>query len=54
MLPKYGRVFVGLSPSWGNASFANIIEHPNSEVEGYSVKLKGEELAKLDTSIGYP
>lgn len=53
-LPGWGRVFVGISPNWGNASFANIIEHPKSEVEGYAVRLTAEEIAKLDTSIGYP
>ena len=53
-LPGWGRVFVGLSPNWGNASFANIIEHAKSEVEGYAVKLRAEEIAKLDQSIGYP
>ena len=54
VLPAYGRVFVGLSPSWGNCSFANIIAHPKSEVEGYAVKLRPEDVSKLDTSIGYP
>jgi hypothetical protein len=54
ILPGYGRVFVGISPAWGNASFANIIVHPKSEVEGYAVKLKPDEISKLDTSIGYP
>ena len=45
---------MGVSPSWGNASFANIIQHAKSEVEGYAVKLRPEEISKLDTSIGYP
>lgn len=47
-LPGWGRVFVGMSPSWGNGSFANIIQHPKSEVEGYAVKLSPEEVKKLD------
>jgi hypothetical protein len=47
-LPGYGRVFVGISPSWGNASFANIIPHAKSEVEGYAVMLSREEIDKLD------
>ena len=51
-LPKYGRVFVGLSQSWQNASFAHIIQHEKSEVEGYAVKLRPEELVILDKSIG--
>ena len=53
-LPGYGRVFVGTSPSWGNASFANIIQHGKSEVEGYAVKLIPEEIDKVDKSIGVP
>jgi hypothetical protein len=46
--PGWGRVFVGISPSWGNASFANLLQHPKSEVEGYAVKLTPEEVKKLD------
>ena len=53
-LPGYGRVFTGMAPSWGKASVANIIQHAKSEVEGYAIKLKPEEVAKLDNSIGYP
>jgi hypothetical protein len=53
-LPGYGRVFVGAFPSWGNASSANIIQHAKSEVEGYAVKLKPEEIDKVDKSIGVP
>jgi hypothetical protein len=45
---------VGASSSWGNASFANIIEHPKSEVEGYATLMKPEEIKKLESSIGYP
>jgi hypothetical protein len=45
---------MGISPSWGNTSFANIIEHQRSEVEGYSVLLKPEEIKKIEASIGYP
>lgn len=53
-LPGYGRVFVGSSPAWGNGSFANIIQHAKSEVEGYAVKLKPDEIEKVDKSIGVP
>jgi hypothetical protein len=45
---------VGVSSSWGNGSFANIIKHPKSEVEGYAVKLSPEEVKKLDAQIGVP
>jgi len=47
-LKGYGRVFVGTSPAWGNASFANIVEHGNSEIEGYATLLKLEEIKKLE------
>ena len=47
-------MFVGTTPAWGNASFANIIEYPKSEVEGYATLMKPEEIKKLETSIGYP
>ena len=53
-LPGYGRVFVGVSPSWGNGSFANIFQHAKSEIEGYSVKLQSDDIKKLDTLIGVP
>lgn len=53
-LPGYGRVFVGMSKAYGNCSFANIIVHPKSEVEGYAVMLKQDEIKKMEAAIGYP
>ncbi len=53
-LVGYGRIFVGTTPAWSNASFANIIEHAKSEVEGYATLMKPEEIKKLETSIGVP
>lgn len=53
-LPKYGRVFVGESNTWQGASFAHIIQHEKSEVEGYAVRLRPEEIQILDQKIGYP
>jgi len=53
--PGYGRVFVGISSEkWGNASFANLFEHKKSECEGYAIKLKPEEIKKVEEVIGVP
>jgi hypothetical protein len=54
ILPGYGRVFVGQVPNYGNTSVAHIVQHAKSEVEGYAVLLKPQELNKLETSIGFP
>ena len=41
-------------PNCGNASVAQIVQHAKSEVEGYAVKLKPQEVTKLESSIGFP
>ncbi len=53
-LVGFGRVFVGMSPSYGKCSIANILQHEKSETEGYAVKLNPEQIQKLEKSIGYP
>ena len=45
---------MGESKSWQNASFAHIIKHEGSEVEGYAVRLKLEEITLMDNSVGCP